>query len=145
MCNPQCIDLQYSSHFIIKMLRYLAIDLGMTSLAGPGREIGEVAIPGDNPSYGTSNDLNKVQSSAEYQEIPAPSGNSSQNGRQLPTGSPEEREFDNPIYGSEEEREFDNPIYATDDTAAQEVESENLYTIPDPPPSDDRHADETIG
>ncbi len=33
-----------------------------------------------------------------------------------------------------QERELDNPIYGADDSAAQEAEPEDLYTIPDSPP-----------
>ena len=98
-------------------------------------------VPGDNPSYGAGNDrLNNSQDADGYQ-IPALTNNQNtwtQNGQQISTASPQERDFTNPIYyGSEEvqDREFDNPVYAADDLAAQEeAEPEDHYTIPDSPP-----------
>ena len=103
--------------------------------------------PGDNPSYGARNGVNNnYQDVAEYQEIPALAQNGHQ---QPPTTSPQDRDFDNPLYsdGSEEvqEREFDNPIYGGEDGPAnEEAESEDPYTIPSSPPSNvyDRVADD---
>ncbi len=101
----------------------------------------DIITPGDNPSYAIRLNNSQYQDSAGYQEIPALSNNPNN-----PVASPGRRDFDNPIYGSEgvQERELDNPIYGADDSAAEEVESEDPYTIPDSPPCNvyDRVADD---
>ena len=67
------------------------------------------------------------------------------------TTSPQERDFENPLYGDaqeeEQEREFafNNPIYGDGDSpTSEEAESEDPYTIPSSPPSNvyDRVADD---
>lgn len=93
----------------------------------------QTPIPGDNPVYVVRKDPTQAH---QYEEMPNGKYVRTDSQQQPRPDSPEEREFDNPIYGSEilGDDNFDNPLYANDDSALvgtqTVIEGSDGYAIP---------------